>query len=145
MHACSVLTLMPGGWGVWRDGGGQTHVQRLTPSPNPPPALPQSRGKSFYRQREVGTCRNSMSPLTAVFKLVISGLTRVIFFFFFFLGTVSLQLQGRLAPISLRPVLGVWQFTSWLQSGHHVINFFHLVEVSVSIRQLTGYGSEYYL
>ena len=34
---------------------------------------------------------------------------------------------------------------SWLQSGHHVINFFHLVEVSVSIMQLTGYGLEYYL
>ena len=68
-----------------------------------------------------------------------------LFLFFFFLGTVSLQLQGRLAPISLRPVLGVWQFTSWLQSGHHVINFFHLVEVSVSTKWLKGYGSEYYL
>ena len=26
---------------------------------------------------------------------------------------------------------------SWLQSGHHVVNFFHLVGVSLSIRQLT--------
>ena len=40
---------------------------------------------------------------------------------------------------------------SWLQSGHHVVNFFHLVGVlsvdtqKVSTRQLTGYGSEYYL
>ena len=32
-----------------------------------------------------------------------------------------------------------------LQLGHHVVNFFHLVGVSVSTRQLTGYGSEYYL
>ena len=42
--------------------------------------------------------------------------------------------------------LGNWTTTiSWLQSGHHVVNFFHLVGVSVSIRQLTGNGSEYYL
>ena len=31
---------------------------------------------------------------------------------------------------------------SWLQFGHHVANFIRLVGVSVSIRQLTGYGSE---
>ena len=30
-----------------------------------------------------------------------------------------------------------------LQSTHRVVNFFSLVGVSVSIRQLTGYGSEY--
>ena len=34
---------------------------------------------------------------------------------------------------------------SWLQSGHGVVKFFHLVGVSVTVRQLTGYGSEYYL
>ena len=34
---------------------------------------------------------------------------------------------------------------SWLQSGHHVVNFSHLVGVSVSIKQFTDYGSEYYL
>jgi len=32
---------------------------------------------------------------------------------------------------------------SWLQSGHHVVNFFHLVGVLVSIRQPTEHGSEY--
>ena len=37
------------------------------------------------------------------------------------------------------------QLMSWLQSGHHVVNFFHLVGVSVSTKQLKGYGSEYYL
>ena len=31
---------------------------------------------------------------------------------------------------------------SWVQVGHHVVNFFHLVGVSVSTRQLTGCGSE---
>ena len=34
---------------------------------------------------------------------------------------------------------------SWLQSGHHVTSFFHLAGVSVSAKQLTRYGSEYYL
>ena len=34
---------------------------------------------------------------------------------------------------------------SWLQSGHHVVNFFHLLGVSVSTKQLKGHGSEYYL
>ena len=31
---------------------------------------------------------------------------------------------------------------SWLQSGHDVVNFSHLFGVSVSTKQLTGYGSE---
>ena len=39
--------------------------------------------------------------------------------------------------------LELWQFTSWLQSVHHVVNFFHRVGLAVSIKQLTGYGSEY--
>ena len=30
----------------------------------------------------------------------------------------------------------LWQLASWLQSGHHAVNFFHLVGVSVSISQL---------
>ena len=34
---------------------------------------------------------------------------------------------------------------SWLWSGHHVINFFHLVEVLISVRQLTEYGLKHYL
>ena len=34
---------------------------------------------------------------------------------------------------------------SWLEPGYYVINFFHLVEVSLSVRQIIGYGWEYYL
>ena len=34
---------------------------------------------------------------------------------------------------------------AWLQSGHHVVNFFYLLGISVSTKQLKGYGSEYYL
>ena len=52
--------------------------------------------------------------------------------------------------VSLVPFLwsqfsDLWHFRSRLQPGHHVVNFFHLVGVSVSLRQLTGDGSEYYL
>jgi len=32
---------------------------------------------------------------------------------------------------------------SWLQSGHHIVTIFHLVGVSVSIRQLRRHGSGY--
>ena len=38
-----------------------------------------------------------------------------------------------------------WQLMSWLQSGHHVLNFFHLVGVSISTVQLKGYDLDYYL
>lgn len=34
---------------------------------------------------------------------------------------------------------------SWVPSGHHLVNFFHLVGISISTRQLTGHGSEYCL
>ena len=34
---------------------------------------------------------------------------------------------------------------SRLQWGHHVVNFIHLAEVSVSAKLLKGYGSGYYL
>ena len=30
----------------------------------------------------------------------------------------------------------LWQAMSWLQSGHHVSNFFHMVGVSVSVRYI---------
>ena len=34
---------------------------------------------------------------------------------------------------------------SWLQSGPPVAYFFHRVEIPLSVKQLTGYDSEYYL
>ena len=37
----------------------------------------------------------------------------------------------------------LWQLMSWLQSGHYVV--LYLEGFSVPIRQLIGYGSEYYL
>lgn len=34
----------------------------------------------------------------------------------------------------------LWQLMSWIQSGQHVVHFFHLVGSSVSTALLTGYG-----
>ena len=34
---------------------------------------------------------------------------------------------------------------SWLQSGNDVVNFFHVMGVSVSTEELKGHGSEYNL
>ena len=62
-------------------------------------------------------------------------------------SSCSVQLVFR---VSLFPFLWgqfsePWQHLSRPQSSHHVIDLFHLARVSVSLRQLTGYGSEYYL
>ena len=38
-----------------------------------------------------------------------------------------------------------WSNLSWLQSGHHVINSFHLAGVLVSAKHLRGCDSEYYV
>ena len=53
-------------------------------------------------------------------------------------STVNLWSQGRFVPIFLRPVLRIVAASmSWLQSGHHGVNFFHLMGVSVS---MTAHG-----
>ena len=53
-------------------------------------------------------------------QLVISGLTSITLVA---LGTVNLQFWGALVPISLWLVLRIVQLKSWVQSGHHVVNF----------------------
>ena len=80
--------------------------------------------------------------LTVILKLVSSDLPSVILIV---LSTVSLQFQGSVCSQFLEASSWNSGLMSWLQSGHHVVNFFHLMGVSVSVRQLTGYGSEYYL
>lgn len=65
------------------------------------------------------------------------------------LSTVHLQFQGRFCSCFLERVsqalCKMKQLMSWLQSGHHAINCFHLAGVSVSTKQLRGYDSEYYV
>ena len=79
--------------------GEETHV-----CPKADSAYPQQSGdKSFYRQREGATGRNStVSPITL--KLVIGSLTRVILII---LSTINLQLQGQFVSIFLPLILGI--------------------------------------
>ena len=121
--------------GSW--GGGWTSVRKLT---LPPPHQNQW-ARAFIGGGKGLHVETAQSALTVILKLVIGGLTSVLLTV---LSTVNLQFQGRFVSISLRPVLGiVAAYMSWLQSGHHGLNFFYLAGVSVSTRQLTGRGPEY--
>ena len=66
------------------------------------------------------TCRNSTVISSSHVQLAISGLTSITLVA---LGTVNLQFRGALVPMSLWPVLRIVQLKSWVQSGHHVVNF----------------------
>ena len=61
----------------------------------------------------------AQSALTVIFKLIISGLTRIILIV---LDTVNLQFQGPFVPISLRSLLEIVAAHIWVQSAHHVVN-----------------------
>ena len=117
-------------------GGGQTPVQRPTP-----PSYNQW-ARAFMGWGRGLHAETVQAALTVILKLVIGGLTGITL-----IVLVQLVFSSR---VSLFPFLWgqfseLWQLMSWLPPGHHVVNFFHLVGLSVSIRQLTGYGSEYYL
>ena len=58
--------------------------------------------------------------LTVILKLVIGGLTSIILIV---LGPVHLQFQGPFVSISWGQFSELRKFMSWLQSGHHVVNF----------------------
>ena len=93
--------------GNWGGRRWQTSVQRPAPQPW------QTRGECFYRQScGVGGwlhTETTQSSTTVIFKLIISGLTSIIFVV---LDTVYLQFQSRFVSISL----------SWLQSGNQAVN-----------------------
>ena len=107
-----------------------------SPSPHPHP------DKSFYRLREGLRAEIAESSLKGIWMLVISGLVSVILII---LGTVSLQFHGRFVSISLKPVLRIVaayvMVTAWSSCNY----LLHMVRVSASVRQLTGYGSAYNL
>ena len=54
-------------------------------------------------------------------------------------STVNLQFQGRFAPFSWGQSSELWRLMSWLQSGHHTVNLFHLVGVLPG--QLPGWAA----
>ena len=96
-------------------------------------------GKRFIHGGMGLQAETTQSAVTVTLKLVMWRLISVILIV---LSTASLEFQGGFVPISLQ-FLELWQLMSRLPSGYHVVNFFHLVGVSVSTRQLTGHGSEY--
>ena len=68
----------------------------------------------------MATCRNSSVISNSHLQVVISGLPSIILVV---LRTVNLQFCCVLVPISLQSILKLWQLKSWVQSGHHVVNF----------------------
>ena len=104
--------------GNWGGRRWQTSVQRPAPQPW------QTRGECFYRQScGVGGwlhTETTQSSTTVIFKLIISGLTSIIFVV---LGTVNLQFQGHLFPLLCDQFSDLQQLLSWVQSGYHVVNF----------------------
>ena len=107
-------------------------MQRCESCPNTYSLLGQSGARAFIDRRKGALCRNS--TVSSDSHLKISGLTTIILIVF---STVNLS-QGQFVPIFLRPVLRIVAASmSWLQSGHHGVNFFHLMGVSVS---MTAHG-----
>ena len=99
-------------------------------------------GKSFYRLREGPASRNST---TISGRSLDAGHQWAGQRHLDYLGTVSLQFHGRFASISLKPVLRIVaayvMVTAWSSRNY----LLHMVRVSASVRQLTGYGSAYNL
>ena len=126
-----------GGWQLW--GRGWAHVQRH----NQWARTCKGEFQGVCRQRQEAACKNntvSSDSHLEIGHVVIWKASSWLFW-------AQLIFSSR---ISLFPFLRgqyseLWQLMSWLRSGHHVSNFFHLMWFSVSVRQLTGYGSEYYL
>ena len=98
--------------------------------------ISQSVGKKFYRGREGATCRNSSVSSDRLLEVGHPWSDQH-----------HLGCLGSVCFHFLRPVVQIVELMSWLQSGWSSCSLLlHLVGVSVSIRrQLTGYGSEYYL
>ena len=124
--------LKDGNWGLEYGWRGWFRVRRPTPHNW------QSVGKSLYRWREGATCRNITVNSDNLLELSHAVVWSVSFWLFYiqliFNSSLSISEDDSQNYGSL-----------CLRSVHQMVNFFHLVWVSVSTRQLTGYGSEYYL
>ena len=131
-----------GKFALFLESGDGSGVALLSKGQLPPSTLTrQSVGKSFYRWREGAPCRNSSSSDSHPKIGHAVGWPAS----WLFLGTVNLHFQGRSVSISWDQFLDLWQLISWLQPGHHGVNFSHLLELSVSTRQFPACCSEYYL
>ena len=114
-----------------RGKGGRVSIGRLLST--------DSQGAKAYIDRGRGLHAETAQ---SILQLAIGGLISVIL-----IGWVQLIFSSRVSlfPFPWDQFSHFWQFMSWLQSDHQVINFFHLVGVSVYTRQLPGDGSKYYL
>ena len=131
---CFILDASNWGWG---GEGGQLSKGQL-------PSTDNQWARAFidiYRGRGLHA-ETAHSSVTVVLKLVIDGLTAVILIAS---STDICSSMISLFSFSWGQFLELWQLMSWLQSSHNVGNLFHPVSISVSVRQLTGYGSGYYL
>ena len=81
----------------------------------------------MYRRKEGAMCTSAQSALTVVLKLAMWWSVVVILIV---LSTVNLCSRVGLFSYLCGQSLELWQLLSWLQSGYHVLNFFHLVGVS---------------
>ena len=106
----------------------------MTPLHRPPPA-DYWWARAFLSWGRGLHAETARSALRVVLRLVIGGPTSVLLIA---LGTVSLQFQGWLVPVSWGWFSKRWQLMSWPWSGHRVVNFPHPVGVSASVRRLTG-------
>ena len=80
-------------------------------------------GQELLEAEGGGYIQKQNYQLTVTLKLVIGGLTKVISTV---LNTVNIQFQGQFVSISCIQFSEFWWFMSWVQSGHDVVNFFHL-------------------
>ena len=136
----------PGWWkgkfisnaGSW----GRGRVADICPKADSPPPGNQ-RGKSSYRQSVGGGlyAEIAQSSLTVIFKLVTGGVTSVILVF---LGAVNHQFQGLFFP-HFSEANSENCGSSCPEYSLVIMYLTSPPGVLVSIRQLTGYGSEYYL
>ena len=87
-------------------GGEGEHLSKGHPRLPPKQPLLASSGAGAFRDKRRDYMQKEYSQLrqSVIFKVIIGGLTTVVFIF---LGTVNLQSQGLFIPISLRPVLRI--------------------------------------
>ena len=117
------------------EGGGERGLDicpRASATPHHPQLPRQAGSESFHRQSEG---EKQYSQLTVIFELVIAGLTSLILVA---LSTVNLRFQGPFVPISLWSLLRI-------MVAYVLVVIMQLTSsprVLVSIRRLTGYGSE---
>ena len=131
---CFILDVGKQVWD-WEWGGRLLSKAWLTPTDN-------QGARAFIGEGDGLHAETAQSALRVILKLFI-GLTRVILII---LNTVNLHFQDQFVPVSLKLILRiVCPCYGYSLSGRHVVNFLYLMGVSVSIRQLTGYGLEYYL